>query len=269
MTWSRLETTRLAKPGCQLCKGEGIIQGARITTVNPCGCVLREIFRQCLDHFRTCAASVGSMRAARWACEGGRSKNRGICHVHRNQEFVADFCLSARRELSGLRLQIFNFHFVLGGAPKLVCRRLGISLGEYFHQQYRIEEILGRAFREMQPYALYPLKAYFGDVFAHCTESCLVPPMVRPLPLRPPLRALAQQPACIVADDHRGNCAAVRPADFKDPDAAHLGAAVALCRRMNWTVSCRSCRRSSLRSSLIVSAIPRPISGHMPAQMCT
>jgi hypothetical protein len=34
--------------------------------------------------------------------------------------------------------------------------------GNFFHSVYRIQQKLGRVFRELQPYALYPLDEYFG-----------------------------------------------------------------------------------------------------------
>ncbi|MCC6342243.1 MAG: hypothetical protein IT166_08595 [Bryobacterales bacterium] len=34
--------------------------------------------------------------------------------------------------------------------------------GNFFHAVYRIEQTLGRTFRELRPYALFPLDEYFG-----------------------------------------------------------------------------------------------------------
>ena len=34
--------------------------------------------------------------------------------------------------------------------------------GDFFHRVYRIEQHLGRTFRHLKPYALYPLYEYFG-----------------------------------------------------------------------------------------------------------
>jgi hypothetical protein len=34
--------------------------------------------------------------------------------------------------------------------------------GSFFHVAYRIQRKLGRAFKEMQPYPLFPLNDYFG-----------------------------------------------------------------------------------------------------------
>ena len=39
---------------------------------------------------------------------------------------------------------------------------MNLDRGEFFHEVYRIQQKLGRAFRELEPYALYPLEEYFG-----------------------------------------------------------------------------------------------------------
>jgi hypothetical protein len=58
--------------------------------------------------------------------------------------------------------RLFKFHFLLGADWKLCCRRLNLDRGEFFHEVYRIQQKLGRAFRELEPYCLYPLEEYFG-----------------------------------------------------------------------------------------------------------
>ena len=47
--------------------------------------------------------------------------------------------------------RIFRFHFLLGADWKLCCRRLNIDRGTFFHAVYRIEQKLGRAYREIRP----------------------------------------------------------------------------------------------------------------------
>jgi hypothetical protein len=39
---------------------------------------------------------------------------------------------------------------------------LGMNRGNFFHAVYRIEQKLGRVFRELQPYPLFPLDDYFN-----------------------------------------------------------------------------------------------------------
>jgi len=39
---------------------------------------------------------------------------------------------------------------------------MNLDRGAFFHEAYRIEQKLGRTFRELQPYALFPLDEYFN-----------------------------------------------------------------------------------------------------------
>ena len=80
----------------------------------------------------------------------------------KDEEYIADFNLISRRYLDEEEYRIFRFHFLLGADWKLCTRRLGIDRGNFFHAVYRIEQKLGRIFRELQPYALFPLDDYFG-----------------------------------------------------------------------------------------------------------
>ncbi|MBV8069066.1 MAG: hypothetical protein JO270_04125 [Acidobacteriaceae bacterium] len=80
----------------------------------------------------------------------------------KDEEFIADFCLVAKRTLSEIEHKVFKFHFLLGADWKLCSRRLNIDRGTFFHVVYRIEEKLGRTFRELQPYALFPVDEYFN-----------------------------------------------------------------------------------------------------------
>ena len=75
---------------------------------------------------------------------------------------MADFYLVTRRSLDDFQFRIFRFHFLLGADWRLCTRRLKLDRGEFFHEVYRIEQHLGRVFRELAPYALYPLDEYFG-----------------------------------------------------------------------------------------------------------
>jgi hypothetical protein len=44
--------------------------------------------------------------------------------------------------------------------------------GNFFHAVYRIEQKLGRVFRELEPYALFPVNEYFHGP-AMGVSSCL------------------------------------------------------------------------------------------------
>lgn len=79
----------------------------------------------------------------------------------KDEEYIADFTLIARRHLSEEEHRLFRYHFLLGADWKLCTRKLGMDRGNFFHAVYRIEQKLGRVFRELQPYPLFPLDDYF------------------------------------------------------------------------------------------------------------
>jgi hypothetical protein len=76
---------------------------------------------------------------------------------------MADFCLVSKRTLDEDQYKIFTNHFLLGADWKLCCRKLGMERGAFFHEVYRIEQKLGRTFRELEPFALFPLDEYFNS----------------------------------------------------------------------------------------------------------
>jgi hypothetical protein len=88
-------------------------------------------------------------------------RDRSFTWGRKDEEYVADFILVSRRTLDELEFKIFNYHFLLGADWKLCCRRLNIDRGNFFHAIYRIEQALGRVFRELEPYGLFPLDEYF------------------------------------------------------------------------------------------------------------
>jgi hypothetical protein len=113
----------------------------------------------------------------------------------KDEEYMADFCLVSQRALDDLDNKIFRFHFLLGADWRLCCR-LNMDRGSFFHQVYRIEQKLGRVYRELRPYALFPLDEYFGGtVRAHPPQAFMnVREMPLPAggrPLRAPLRKVA------------------------------------------------------------------------------
>jgi hypothetical protein len=56
---------------------------------------------------------------------------------------------------------VFRYHFLLGADWKACCARLGCNRGQFLHAVYRVQHKLGRAFRTLQPHALFPLSDYF------------------------------------------------------------------------------------------------------------
>jgi hypothetical protein len=81
----------------------------------------------------------------------------------KNEEFMADFCLVSRRTLDDYQYKVFKYHFLLGADWRLCCRKLNLDRGDFFHEIYRIQQKLGRTFRELEPHALFPIDEYFNS----------------------------------------------------------------------------------------------------------
>ncbi len=159
MQWNRSNTIGLANESCTYCQGQGT-RAVYKTKEAPCNCVFRAIFRACLNRFRDCAASGTHFGTVSWEFCAGAGGRR--MYSRKREEFMADFCLVSRRVLDESEQKIFRYYFLLGADWKLCCRQLKMDRGNFFHAIYRIERVLGRAFSELEPYALYPLDEYFG-----------------------------------------------------------------------------------------------------------
>ena len=183
MKWTRSDALALSAPGCTHCRGLGF---RHLNDEAPCNCVLRAIFRVCYAHFRYCSTSERWI--SRVSLEGNRGGQRKTTWSRKNEEFIADFCMVSRRTLSDAEYKLFKYHFLLGADWKLCCQKLAIDRGTFFHEVYRVEQRLGRVFRELQPYGLYPLDEYFGGA----TREAAARPRFRTddaQPVRPPIAA--------------------------------------------------------------------------------
>lgn len=113
----------------------------------------------------------------------------------KDEEYVADFCLVSRRILDESEYKLFRLHFLLGADWRLCCRQLKLDRGSFFHSVYRIQQKLGRGFRELKPYPLFPLDEYFAPAVrkALSSESAKVlrMPRTRRRPVRPPVKKAA------------------------------------------------------------------------------
>ena len=99
----------------------------------------------------------------------------------------------SKRTLDDFEYKLFRYHFLLGADWKLCSRQLHIDRGNFFHAVYRIEQKLGRTFRELEPYPLYPLDEYFNGPsrmtplrthLAAPSAASLLPPRLQfPMPL--------------------------------------------------------------------------------------
>lgn len=157
--WPPDEARGLAKPTCLRCSGLGLCPtyGGKST---PCHCVFRAVFRACHARFLECAAVQRCSQASLDRPRLGRS---WAPSGFKNEEYIADFCLVSRRSLDDFQFRLFKFHFLLGADSKDCCRQLGINRDAFFRAVYRIQQTLGRVFRELEPHALYPLHKYFND----------------------------------------------------------------------------------------------------------
>lgn len=156
-TWTRADVLGVSNTACTLCLGEGLrLRGKSLD--QPCKCALREIFSSCLRKFRECTAEqkAAALESNNW------SLKKRVWYMRR-EDYISDFLLTSQRTLAANPQQtaIFRYHFLLGADWKLCCRRLDMNRGDFFHHVYRIQQKLGLAFRETQPYSLFPTDEYF------------------------------------------------------------------------------------------------------------
>jgi len=168
MQWTRSETLALAAPGCNICLGLGLRMGHGDST-NPCNCVLRAIFRACFEHFRDCMSREKFV--SKVTLDPLPGKDRRGAWGRKDEEFAADFCLVSKRTLTESEYRIFRYHFLLGANWKLCCDKLQMDRGSFFHAVYRMEQRLGRVFRELEPYGLFPITDYFHGPVRGVTSS--------------------------------------------------------------------------------------------------
>ena len=179
MEWTRSETLALANENCTICRGDG--QRQYKDGVEACNCVFRAIFRSCYNRFVHCERKEKYMsKVSLEHSSGAQGRNMW---GRKNEEYIADFMLVTKRTLSQSEFAIFRYHYLLGADWKLCCRKLKMDKGNFFHILYRIQQKLGRVFRELQPYALFPLDEYFNG------SSNITAPKV--IPMRSPANRLS------------------------------------------------------------------------------
>lgn len=170
MEWNRSETIGLASTTCVFCRGLGQRKTSENGEVKTCKCVFRAIFRACYSRYRHCIELTG--RSSQMSLESTNGPIGYRIWGRRNEEYLADFQKVSRRNLDDLDRQIFNLHYIDDADWKVCTAKLGIDKGTFFHSLYRIQEHLGRVFRELQPYALFPLDEYFTS---HSRNSRAIP----------------------------------------------------------------------------------------------
>lgn len=185
--WNRSTAIALAQMGCVYCAGNGtrLIRHGREV---PCNCVYRVAFRACLNRYRECNAN--GAHASTVSLELCRGQDGRRVYSRKNEEYIADFCLVSRRSLNDDAHELFRYHFLLGADWRLCCQKLKIDRGTFFHGVYRIEQLLGRRFAEVQPYPLWPLDEYFGGKIEK--EAKELKAVKKPTPIRPIIPAPLQ-----------------------------------------------------------------------------
>jgi hypothetical protein len=137
---------------------------------------------------------MGKVRLDAMPASGG-----SYCWGMKDEEYMADFCLVSRRALEEPEYLLFKYHFLLGADWRLCGRRLNMDRGSFFHQIYRIEQKLGRVYRELRPHALFPLDEYFGgsvrkelpEAYLNVVQMPLPAREQQGVPLRAPLKKVA------------------------------------------------------------------------------
>jgi hypothetical protein len=138
----------------------GLVTGKRGKST-PCNCVFRSIFRACLDRFRHCSEKEKYISKVTLENIPGRTCRR--TWGRKDEEYLADFYLVSKRYLTAAEFSLFKFHFLYGADWKICCQRLNLDRGSFFHAVYRIQQRLGRIYRELSPYPLFPLDEYFAS----------------------------------------------------------------------------------------------------------
>lgn len=150
------------------------------------------MFRACFARFRRIVEHERNLTRVCVSLEANATNERKNVWGRKDEEYVADFCLVSRRHLDDDEYRLFKYYFLLGADWKLCCRKLGMDRGLFFHAVYRIQQRLGKAFHDLEPYALYPVEQYFTGgrrrppAFAEIEENVT--------PIRPPLASRANKP---------------------------------------------------------------------------
>lgn len=185
----RTDWSSVVNPLCTACAGTGWRNKAHTSV---CLCVWRGVFGACYGKFKQCAESLHPKPVMLDSTPGptGGRQTFGI----RSAEYMADFCLIAKRTLTAQEHMAFKMSFLYGADWTLCAPRVGLTRGLLFHLVYRIEQKLGKALATVQPYPLYPIDEYFGG----CSKPVDARPLAIPneryvngLPLRPPIKRAA------------------------------------------------------------------------------
>jgi len=89
----------------------------------------------------------------------------------RNEEYIADFEITALKALTPSQKKLFILHFLLGNEYRTCCEATGLTSGQFFHEIYRIQQCAAIALKSARPYPLWPVREYFAGVIRSATAQ--------------------------------------------------------------------------------------------------
>ena len=108
MDWNQTDLSVLAQGSCRVCGGSGTRKEKEDDLV-PCGCALRNIFRVCYERFQLCAVHHDRISRVCYERASSGKSHRGTWS-RKEEEYIADFELLARRTLDDVHYKIFRYH---------------------------------------------------------------------------------------------------------------------------------------------------------------
>jgi hypothetical protein len=191
MEWTHSETIGLSNVKCVKCEGTGFRPGTHRDGKTPCNCVLRNIFRACLSRLYACNSFDNYIARVEYNFCPGHDASRSW--THKTQDYAADFYLIAKRTLTEREFAVLRLHYLLRHDWNACCNFLRMDRGAFFHICYRVEQKLGRAYREVRPYSLFPCDEYFGGTLRRkAAEPFFVDALrTKHEVIRPPVRKAA------------------------------------------------------------------------------
>ena len=155
---------------------KGLIDQSKAAPL-PCRCALRKVFLDCLRKHQQFSV-LRDPGAGVYLFASPRTDRYTLYWWRKKESYLADFCLIAKRELHRRTLMIGHPHkgnpaydasnewplfrqYCLGDVDRESCQEaLGVSRGNFNHTLYRVQENVGRALYETQPYSLRPPANY-------------------------------------------------------------------------------------------------------------
>lgn len=175
MEWTRSQVISRSDLHCASCHGLGLVgrDGNQ-----PCPCVLRAIFRECLRKYNSIGVVQNCSRTAPSLSHVNAGNRHALVFGRRAEEYRADFYLAAKRSLAADEWNLFKVCILGGNAWRHCCEVLKLAKGEFFHKLYRIQARLGRVLAELKPCAVHPINEYYSRPGKGC-EVIVIPASMR------------------------------------------------------------------------------------------